>query len=132
MVPTYPQSNLALLVARILLAVGFVMDGFFFATNPAGGAGYIQSVGLPGFLVYPAIVALLGGGLMVLVGYQTRLASLFLAGLTVALAFVFHNKFSDMAEMLFFKKDLAIAGGFLALMVAGAGDWSVDGARGQE
>ncbi len=133
MVPTYPQSNFALLAARILMAALFVLGGIGKIGDVAGTAGYISSFGLPGsLLVWPAIIAELGGGLLILIGFQTRLVALFLALFTIFLALMFHNKFSDMNQMIHFLKNLGIAGGFLTLMVAGAGDWSVDGARGQE
>lgn len=133
MVPTYPQSNFALLAARILMAAIFVLGGIGKIGDVAGTAGYISSIGLPGgLLVYPAIIAELGGGLLILIGFQTRLIALLMAIFTIVLALLFHRNFGDMNQMINFLKNLGIAGGFLALMVAGAGDWSVDGARGQE
>ena len=133
MVPTYPQSNFALLAARILMAVLFVLSGVGKIADVAGTAGYISSIGLPGsLLVWPAIIAELGGGLLILIGFQTRLVALFMAIFTIVLALLFHRNFGVMEQMINFLKNLGIAGGFLALMVAGAGDWSVDGARGQE
>ena len=133
MVPTYPQSNFALLAARILMAAIFVLGGIGKIGDVAGTAGYISSIGLPGgLLVYPAIIAELGGGLLILIGFQTRLIALLMAIFTIVLALLFHRNFGDMNQMINFLKNLAMAGGFLALMVAGAGDWSVDGARGQE
>ncbi len=133
MVPTYPQSNVALLLARLLLAALFLLSGFGKLMDTVGTAGYINAFGLPGnILIWPAIIAELGGGLLILVGFQTRLVALLLALFTLFLAVVFHHDFKDMNQMINFLKNLGIAGGFLALMVAGAGDWSVDGARGQE
>jgi len=127
------QSDAALLLARILLAVLFVMGGWSKLMNPAGGAGYIASVGLPGWLIYPAIVAELGGGLLILIGFQTRLVALFMAVFTVFLALVFHNYFAlaaddkmFMFQYLNFYKNLGMAGGFFALVASGAGGWSVD------
>jgi putative oxidoreductase len=127
------QANLALLAARVLLALLFVMGGWSKLMAPAGGAGYIASVGLPGWLIYPAIVAELGGGLLILIGFQTRLVALFMALFTVFLALVFHNYFSlaaddkmFMFQYLNFYKNLGMAGGFFALVASGAGAWSVD------
>eukprot|EP01037_Dinobryon_pediforme_P009579 gene9579-9656_t len=133
MTPNTQLTNAALLLARILLAVLFVMGGWGKLMSPAGGAGYITSVGMPGWLIYPAIVAELGGGLLILVGYQTRLVAVFMALFTVFLALVFHNYFSlaaddkmYMFQYLNFYKNLGMAGGFLALFAAGAGAWSAD------
>ena len=46
-------------------------------------------------------------------------------------SFLFHNNFADMNQMLFFMKNITIAGGFLALSVAGAGGISIDARRGK-
>jgi len=139
MMPNLTQSNAALLVGRVLLAAIFILGGFQKLMDPPSAAGYISSVGLPAFLVYPAILAELGGGLLILVGFQTRLVALFMALFTLFLAFMFHKFFVlDAKDPMFvfqflnFYKNLGLAGGFLALFVAGAGEWSVDGARGVE
>jgi putative oxidoreductase len=125
------MNNLLLLVARILLSVMFIMAGFQKFGDLAGTAGYISSVGLPaGSLLAPLSGALeLLAGLAVLVGFQTRIASWLLAAFCVVAALFFHYVPGDMMQMMIFSKDIAIAGGFLALSVAGAGAWSVDGRR---
>lgn len=125
------MNNLLLLVARVLLSVMFVMAGFQKFGDLAGTAGYIGSVGLPaGSLLAPLSGALeVLAGLAVLVGFQTRIASWLLAAFCVVAAIFFHYAPADMMQMLMFTKNMAIAGGFLALSVAGAGAWSVDGRR---
>ncbi|MBN9036104.1 MAG: DoxX family protein [Rhizobiales bacterium] len=125
------MNNLLLLVARILLSVMFIMAGFQKFGDLAGTAGYISSVGLPaGSLLAPLSGALeVLAGLAVLVGFQTRIAAWLLAAFCVVTALFFHFAPADMMQMLMFTKNMAIAGGFLALSVAGAGAWSVDGRR---
>jgi putative oxidoreductase len=41
-------------------------------------------------------------------------------------AFLFHSNFSDQTQMVMFMKNLAIAGGFIMLVVHGAGHYSID------
>ena len=69
--------------------------------------GYIASAGLPaplvGYLI--AIIVEVGGGLLLLVGFQTRIVALILAGFALAAALAFHNKFSDPNEMIHFLKE---------------------------
>jgi putative oxidoreductase len=126
------MNTALLLVARILLSFMFIMAGASKFGDLAGTAGYISSVGLPaGSLLAPLsgifeVVA----GLAVLVGFQTRLAAWLLAAFCVVAAFLFHYAPSDMMQTLLFTKNLTIAGGLLALSVAGAGAWSVDARRG--
>jgi len=125
------MSNALLLVARILLSFMFVMAGFQKFGDLAGTAGYIGSVGLPaGSLLAPLSGALeLLAGLAVLIGFQTRIAAWLLAAFCAVAGAFFHYVPGDMMQMMIFSKNLTIAGGFLALSVAGAGAWSVDARR---
>src|SRR5712672_3382222 len=93
--------------------------------------GYIASAGLPApLLVYLiAIIVEVGGGLSLLVGFQTRIVALILAAFTLAAALAFHNKFADPSEMIHFFKDLAIIGGLLQLAAFGQGSVSLDARR---
>jgi putative oxidoreductase len=125
------MNNLLLLVARILLSFMFIMAGFQKFGDLAGTAGYITSVGLPA----GTVLAILAGavevlaGIAVQVGFQTRIASRVHAAFCAVAAIFFHFVPGDMMQMMMYSKDLTIAGGFLALSVAGAGAWSVDGRR---
>jgi putative oxidoreductase len=83
--------------------------------------------GVPSALL-PAVIALeLGAGLMIVVGWQTRVAALALSLFCILAAVLFHGNIADRNQLLHLEKDLAIAGGLLVLAVAGAGRWSLDG-----
>ena len=114
------------LVSRILLGLIFVLAGVGKLADPAGTAGYMSSVGLPGILVWPTIALELLGGLAIIVGYQTRYVSLALAAFCVVSGALFHNNFADQTQMIMFLKNLAIAGGFLQLYLHGAGALAID------
>jgi putative oxidoreductase len=73
-----------------------------------------------------AIAVELGGALMIIAGFQTRVAALMLAAFCVATALLFHTRLGMRNELLHFEKDFAIAGGFLVLAARGSGAWSVD------
>jgi putative oxidoreductase len=126
------SNNLVLLIARILLSFMFIMAGAQKFTDIAGTAGYIGSVGLPAGTLLAVLAGALEvlAGLAVLVGFQTRIASWLLAAFCVVAGVMFHYVPGNMTEMITMMKDLTIAGGFLALSVAGAGGWSVDARRG--
>lgn len=126
------MNNAILLVARILLSFMFIMAGASKFGDLGGTAGYITSVGLPaGSLLSPlSAIFEVVAGLAILVGYQTRIAAWLLAAFCVVAAVVFHYAPADMMQTLLFTKNLTIAGGMLALSVAGAGAWSVDARRG--
>jgi putative oxidoreductase len=125
-------NDAALLAGRILLALMFVLGGWSKIGGYAGTQAYMASAGVPGFLLPLVILTELGAGLLVLVGYQTRLAAIALFGFTIIANLLFHTNFAQQMQMLLFMKNLAVAGGFLALFVAGAGRWSVDGFMGGE
>lgn len=125
------SNNLVLLIARILLSFMFIMAGAQKFTDIAGTAGYIGSVGLPAGTLLAVLAGALEvlAGLAVLVGFQTRIAAWLLAIFCVVAGLVFHFRPGNMMEMMTMMKDLTIAGGFLALAVAGPGAWSVDARR---
>ena len=125
-------SNIAALASRVLLALIFIVAGWGKLQDPAGTAGYMGSVGLPAFLVWPTILLELGGGILIVIGFQTRLVALLLAGFCILSGALFHNNFADQMQAINFLKNLAIAGGFLSLVVNGAGGWSLDGRKSGE
>jgi len=117
----YAQS-----VARVLLALIFVIAGAAKINNFEGTQGYMESAGVPGILL-PLVIALeLLGGLAIIVGYRTRLVALALAGFCIASGVLFHFDPADQAQMTSLMKNVAIAGGFLLLFVHGPGPLAVD------
>ncbi|MBX9816472.1 MAG: DoxX family protein [Burkholderiaceae bacterium] len=130
------QNPLAL-VARVLLAALFVPAGISKIAGFAGTVGYIGSVGLPLPIVGAvlAIVAEAGGGIALLLGFQTRIAALVLAVFTVVAGVFFHAFWAaapEAAQMqqIMFMKNIAIAGGLLMLTAFGPGSLSLDAKRG--
>jgi putative oxidoreductase len=128
----FPMNNILLLVARILLSVMFIMAGLQKFGSIEGTAGYISSVGLPAGVALAWLSAIfeVAAGVAILVGFQTRIAAWLLAAFCVVTSLFFHFNFADQMQMLLFMKNITIAGGFLALSVAGAGALSVDARRG--
>ena len=119
------HEPVALLVGRLLIATIFLHEGVVKLGNYAASAAYARSFGVPGELLPLAIAAELGCGLLLAFGLFTRIAALLLAGFCVFTALVFHTKFADLNQVLHFEKNLAMAGGLLALAVAGPGRWTV-------
>ena len=129
------QDTLAL-VGRLMMAYLFIPAGFGKLMGFAGTVGYISSVGLPlpqvGAVI--AIIVELGFGIALLLGYKTRITAIVLALFTVAAALFFHQYWSapdamKMMQTINFNKNIAIAGGLLALAAFGAGRLSLDGKR---
>ncbi|WP_431855131.1 DoxX family protein [Azospirillum sp.] len=129
-------QDAALLVARVMLGAIFVQSGFGKLTNLAGFTEGLAKMGVP----VPSVAGLVGacveffGGLAIVLGAWTWLAAILVAGFTVVATFLAH-RFWDappeqrMMQNIQFMKNVAIVGGLLALLAAGAGRYSVDGLR---
>jgi putative oxidoreductase len=113
-------------LGRLLLAALFLYDGWIIVNDYGATAEYLAQFGVPPLLVGPALILHLGGGLLIAVGWNTRLAALALSLFCISTALIFHNQFGDPKEVNHFWKDLAIAGGFLVLAAHGAGAFSLD------
>ena len=114
------------LTARIFLAAIFFMAGIGKIGGYAATQGYMESQGVPGALL-PAVIALeIIGPVLLVVGWQVRVAALALAGFSVISAFLFHLNFADQMQSIMFMKNFAIAGGLLLLVAHGAGELSLD------
>jgi len=123
------MNKLQLLAAplgRLLLAMMFFMAGLNKISNFAGTQAYMEAMGVPGALLPLAIALEVLGGLAIILGWQTKLAALALAGFSVVSAAIFHADFSNQAEMTSFMKNVTIAGGFLLLVAHGQGSYAMD------
>ena len=119
-------QDLAAPIGRVLLALMFVLAGFNKISTYSGVQGYMDSVGVPGALL-PLVIALeLIGGLVLMLGWHTRLTAFLLAGFTILATLIFHSNIGDQTQFLFFMKNLSIAGGLLLVVSHGAGPYSVD------
>ena len=133
------------LLGRILLAAVFIPAGLQKLGGIDATVGMIQGSGLPAAtaLAYFAAIFEVVAGILVLVGFQTKWASLALAAFCVFTAFVFHsgpinvpdfpegaNGMLTMFNGIMMFKNLGLAGGFLVLAGQGAGALSVDAKRG--
>jgi len=113
-------------IGRVFIALIFVMSGLNKMGNYANTAGWMDAMGVPGGLLPVVIVLEVLGGLAIIIGWQTRIASFLLAGFCLLSALLFHNNLGDQNEMIQFMKNVAMAGGFLFLTAHGAGKFSLD------
>lgn len=123
------MKNGAYLTGRILLGQMFLLAGISKMSAFGGTQAYMESMGVPGMLLIPVILLEVLGGLAVILGWQTRWASLVLAGFTLIAAFIFHYDPANQMQMILFTKNLSITGGLILLAGAGAGVWSLDNRR---
>ena len=119
-------------IARIFIAIIFLMSGLNKIGNYGNTAYWMEAVGVPS-LFLPIVIALeIVGGLAIILGWKARIFSFLLAGFCMLSAIVFHSNFADQNEMINFMKNIAIAGGFLTITINGAGSFSVDGRLSQQ
>jgi len=124
------------LLGRICLAAIFLQSGYDKVFNFGRTVKLMAAKGMPipEILLVPAIIILLAGGVMLVVGWKARWAALALIVFTIPATLVFHS-FWTYPEAQFvnqfhhFFKNLAILGGLLIVMGMGAGGMSVDGNR---
>jgi putative oxidoreductase len=121
------------LLARFCLSFVFLWSGISKAYHPAAGKAEIAALGLP----YPALLLPLTigcqicGGLMVLLGFWARLGALALLGFTVIATLLAHGSQGLTGEKRQQQQTtsfehLAIAGGFILVILHGTGALSVD------
>jgi len=122
------QYALVATFGRLLIAAIFLLSGLGKIANPQMIQGYITSAGLP----FPLLAYLIAvtievvGGVLLIVGLQTRIVGIIMAVFTVAAALSFHHNFADKNEMAHFLKDIAITGGLLQVVAFGPGRFSID------
>ena len=120
------NSNYVAPAGRVLIAFMFVMSGLNKMNNYSNTAGWMEAMGVPGNLL-PLVIALeVLGGAAIMIGWQTRIAAILFAAFSVMSAAIFHADFSGQNHMIHFMKNVSIAGGFLFLIVHGAGTYSMD------
>ena len=87
---------------------------------------WIESFGLPGSLIIPAIILEIIAPILLIVGYKTKLAAAALGLFCLATAIIFHNDFGNQTQLTAFLKNIALMGGFLFLFMNGEKDFSLD------
>ena len=120
------MANVFDLIGRILISALFLISAFNKIFNLEGSMSWMESFGVPGFLIFPAIVIEIILPILVIVGFQARIASGILALFCLATAFLFHFDFADQSQFVSFLKNVGLAGGFLFIVVNGTKDWAVD------
>jgi putative oxidoreductase len=87
-------AGVAALLLRISLAIMFFAHAWLKIKvyTPAGSVKYFESLGVPGSLAYLTMAAEIGGGLLLLLGIETRWVALALVPLMLGTIFLVHGK----------------------------------------
>ena len=118
--------HIAKLIGRIFLSALFLFNGIAKIFYYEGTIEYMENFGVPGVLIYPAIIIEILFPILLIIGYKTRFSAIVLASFTILLAIIFHTDFSNQMQLTAFLKNFAIAGSFLIIFVYGPNKCSID------
>ena len=122
-------------VGRLLIGLPFMMSGISKIMGYDATIALIKSsaLPLPAPLAYVGAIAVeVGCGLLIIVGYQTRVVATIFALFCMATAVFFHAHFSDPNQTFHFIKNVVMAGGLLQIVAYGAGAFSIDDRRSKD
>ena len=113
-------------LGRILLSTLFLVEGIGKISIQEDVIMDMEDYGVPEILFVPATILEILFPLLLIVGYKTRWAASIMALFTFTVAIIFHTDFSEGMQLVFFLKDIAIAGGFMIIVAYGPGKISLD------
>src|SRR5471030_504681 len=119
-------------VGRLFIGLPFMASGLSKVANHAGTIALIKSstLPLPPTLAYGGAIAVeVGCGLLIILGYQTRIAAGLFCLFCLATAVFFHTNFADPNQIFHFIKNMVMTGGLLQVVTYGAGALSIDNRR---
>ena len=117
-------------IGRIIMGLCFVYYGvskFFFIPGTIAFIG--TKLPMPSFVFWLSILIEAGGGLLLTLGVKTRWLAAWYAFYCCFTAVMFHTNFANRGLMDHFFENLALAGGFLILMVVGPGAFAIEKER---
>lgn len=129
-------QNYLSLIARVLMGGAFVWFGCvkLLVFGPGGTAQYLAGTfhaPAPMLATWVAIIIEIVGGLAIILGVLTRWTAALLALWCLFTGLVFHLPAGDPDNISNFLKNMTMAGGFIYIVVYGAGALSIEGTRGQ-
>ena len=120
------MTNILDLVGRVFISLVFLLSGFNKIGNYEGTVDWMESFDIPGIILIPAIILEVVAPILIMVGYKVKISAALLSLFCIATAIIFHNDFSNQVQLISFMKNIALAGGFLFIVVNGAKDFSLD------
>ena len=109
------MTNILDLIGRIFISIVFLLSGFHKIGNYEGTVGWMECYGGVSYTQIPAIILEIVAPILIIIGYQTKIAAAALSIFCIATAIIFHNNLGDQMQFIAFMKNIALAGGFLFL-----------------
>ena len=120
------MANIFDLLGRIFISLVFLLSGYNKIFNYDNTISWMEGFGIPGFLLWPAIVLEILLPIFIIIGYRTQISATILAMFCLATALIFHNDFANQMQIIAFLKNLGLAGGFLFIAVNGPKEWAIE------
>jgi len=120
------MTNILDLIGRIFISLVFLLSGLNKIGNYEGTVGWMESLGMPGIFLIPAIALEIIAPISIIIGYKVKISATLLSLFCITTAIIFHNDFSNQMQFISFMKNIGLAGGFLFLAINGAKDFSLD------
>ena len=126
-------SDLLLFIGRIFISQIFIIAGFSKLVEFHSTLSTMTTAGVPfaEIMLVIAIVIELGGGLLLLFGWLTRLSAVMLIVFVVLATYYFHSFWDFEAankinQIYHFTKNVSIVGGLIYVLVIGSGRFGLD------
>ena len=127
------MKNILDLISRIFLSTIFLFEAYDSIAYFQQTKNTMTTYGLTwnqDFLLTATIIVLLLGGILILIGYKASFGAFLLLLYWVPVTFIVYSFWNDPVEVrrlqsIMFMKNIAIIGGLLAIMVNGAGKYSI-------
>tara|TARA_Y100000816_G_scaffold270271_1_gene233889 strand:- start:1014 stop:1400 length:387 start_codon:yes stop_codon:yes gene_type:complete len=120
------MANIFDLVGRIFISLVFLLSGYNKIFNYDNTITWMEGFGIPGFLLWPAIVLEILLPIFIIIGYRTKISALILGAFCIATALLFHLDFTNQMQTIALLKNFGLAGGFLFIAVNGPKEWAID------
>ena len=120
------MANLFDLIGRIFISLIFLLSGYNKIFNYGDTVAWMEGFGIPGFLLWPAIILEIILPVLIIIGYRTQISAILLAIFCITTALIFHFDFDNQMQIIAFLKNLGLAGGFLFIAAHGPKDWAID------
>ena len=120
------MTNILDLVGRVFISLVFLLSGINKIGNYEGSIGWMESFGMPGIFLIPAIILEIVAPILIIIGYKVKIAAALLSVFCIATALIFHTDFSNQMQFVSFMKNIALAGGFLFLVINDTKDFSLE------
>ena len=120
------MSNFFDLLSRVFISSIFLLSAYNKVFNYEDTLIWMEGFGVPGFLLWPAIIFEFIFPILIIIGYRTQISAILLSIFCIMTALIFHFDFANQMQTIAFLKNFGLAGGFLIIAAHGPKDWAID------